>query len=186
MCSNFWIFDFSYVKIRKFLISVLSYFLARLKIVKYLKIFPLVMFSLNLRLLVWTIKVLLIVGILISSVFFEISSKRNQCLQYSLNAFYHNIGKIKKGTILWSVLRWGQFTTYCSKDNTFIFNRMLGYNTAFYNDVDKKWQWDRVNDLSATYYIKYSTHRYSYIQLMGRINGKAFIILKRRNNHSHG
>ena len=41
---------------------------------------------------------------------------------------------------------------------------MLGYNTAFYDDVDNKWQFNRVNDLSATCYIKYSKNHYTYIQ----------------------
>ena len=30
----------------------------------------------------------------------DISSNRKQCLQYSLNAFYHDINEIKKATIL--------------------------------------------------------------------------------------
>ena len=41
---------------------------------------------------------------------------------------------------------------------------MLGYNTSLYDDVDNKWQFDRVNDLSATCYIKYSKNHYTYIQ----------------------
>ena len=32
----------------------------------------------------------------------EISGSRNQCLQYSLIAFYHDIDYIKQATILWS------------------------------------------------------------------------------------
>ena len=41
---------------------------------------------------------------------------------------------------------------------------MLGYNTALYDDVDNKWQFDRVHDLPVTCYIKYSKHHYTYIQ----------------------
>ena len=38
--------------------------------------------------------------------FIPISGIRSQCLQYCLNAIYHEIDKIKKSTILWSVLYW--------------------------------------------------------------------------------
>ena len=33
----------------------------------------------------------------------KISGTRNQCLQYCLNAFYHDVDDLKKATILWSV-----------------------------------------------------------------------------------
>ena len=33
----------------------------------------------------------------------KISGSRNQCLQYCLNAFYHDVDDLKKATILWSV-----------------------------------------------------------------------------------
>ena len=41
---------------------------------------------------------------------------------------------------------------------------MLGYNTAIYYDVDKKWQLDRVNDSSATCFIKYNDNHFTYLQ----------------------
>ena len=41
---------------------------------------------------------------------------------------------------------------------------MLGYNTALYDDIDNKWQFDRVNDLSTTCYIKYSKNHFTYMQ----------------------
>ena len=40
----------------------------------------------------------------------KIFSNRYQCLQYCLNAFYHDVDDLKKGTILWSVAHWGQYS----------------------------------------------------------------------------
>ena len=59
---------------------------------------------------------------------------------------------------------WSQYPTYHTNDNACVFNRMLGCNTELYDDVDKKWQWDRIIDLSATCYIKFSKSHYSYIK----------------------
>ena len=61
-------------------------------------------------------------------------------------------------------MHWGQYAVCRTNDNTFIFNRMLGYNTALYDDIDDKLQFERVNYLSATCYIKYSKHHYTDIQ----------------------
>ena len=52
---------------------------------------------------------------------------------------------------------------------------MLGYNAALYDDVDNKWQFDRVHDLSTTCYIKYIKNHYSYIQPVDNHNDKNFI-----------
>ena len=52
---------------------------------------------------------------------------------------------------------------------------MLDYNTEFLDDIDNKWQFDRVNCLSATCYIKYSKNHYSYIQPVDNHNEKNFI-----------
>ena len=90
----------------------------------------------------------------------EICGKRNQYLQFCLHAFYHDVDYLKKATILWSVAHWGQRAVRRTNDNAFIFNRMLGYNTAFYDNVDNKWTFDRVSDLSATCYIKYIRDNY--------------------------
>ena len=67
----------------------------------------------------------------------EMSGSRNQCLQYCLNAFYHDIDYIKKVTIVWSCAYWSKLGVCMINDNAFMFNRMLGYNTAIYYDVDK-------------------------------------------------
>ena len=90
----------------------------------------------------------------------KISGNRNQCLQYCLNAFYYDVDDLKKGTILWLVVHWDLYPVCSKNDNTFTFKRMLGYNTAFFDDIDNKWQFDRVNNLSATGYIKYSKNLY--------------------------
>ena len=49
---------------------------------------------------------------------------------------------------------------------------MLGYNTAIYDDIDKKWQFDRVNDSFATCYIKVSDKYFTYLQPVANINNK--------------
>ena len=41
---------------------------------------------------------------------------------------------------------------------------MLGYNTALYDNKHNKWEFDRVNDLSATCYIKHDMNHYTYLQ----------------------
>ena len=71
--------------------------------------------------------------------FIEMFGKKSK-FTICLNAFYNDIGAIKKATILWSVAFWGQYATCRANDNTFIFNRMLGYNTILYDDVDNKRQ----------------------------------------------
>ena len=53
-------------------------------------------------------------------------------------------------------MHWGQYPVCRTNDNAFIFNRILGYNTALYDDIDNIWQFYRINDLSATCYINYS------------------------------
>ena len=67
-----------------------------------------------------------------------------------INAFYHDVDDLKKATILWSVAHWGQYEVCRTNDNAFVFNRMLCYNTALYDNKHNKWEFDRVNDLSAT------------------------------------
>ena len=53
-----------------------------------------------------------------------------------------------------------------TNDNAFVFNRMLGYNTAFYDIRTKYWYWDEVNFQAATCYIKFDQHHFEYIQLL--------------------
>ena len=80
----------------------------------------------------------------------ELSGSKNQCLQSCLNAFYQDIDYIKQATILWSYVHWSKIEVCMINDNVFVFNRILGCITAIYDNVDKKWQFDRVNDSSAT------------------------------------
>ena len=51
-----------------------------------------------------------------------------------------------------------------TNDNAFVFNRMLGYNTSFYDIDTKHWCWDEVHSQAAIYYIKLSEQYYDYIQ----------------------
>ena len=53
-----------------------------------------------------------------------------------------------------------------TNDNAFVFNRMLGYNTSFYDIDTKHWCWDEVHSQAAIYYIKFSEQYYDYIQLL--------------------
>ena len=94
----------------------------------------------------------------------KISGNRNQCLQYCLNTFYHDVDDLKKATILCSVAHWGQYAVCHTNDNAFVFNRILGYNTALYDNKHNKWEFDRVNDLPATCYSKHDMNNFTYLQ----------------------
>ena len=49
---------------------------------------------------------------------------------------------------------------------------MLGCNTAIFDKIDKKWQYDRVNDLAATCYIKFKDSHFTYLQPVANIEDK--------------
>ena len=49
-------------------------------------------------------------------------------------------------------------------DNAFVFNRMLGYNTAFYCEDTEHQYWDEVKSQAATCYIKFKHQHFEYIQ----------------------
>ena len=93
----------------------------------------------------------------------EIGGRNNQCLQFSLNSFYRNIGELKQATVLWNLINWSNTTTMRTNENAFVFNRMIGHNTAFYDIRTKLWYWDEVNSQAATCYIKFSEQHYDYI-----------------------
>ena len=62
----------------------------------------------------------------------DIGGKNNQCLQFSLHAFYKDVEETYVATILWNLVNWSNTnTTMRCNDNAFVFNRMLCYNTAF-------------------------------------------------------
>ena len=69
----------------------------------------------------------------------DISGTNNQCLMYALNAFYKDVNGLKKGSILWNVVNWSNKLEMRFNNKAFIFNRMLGYNTTFYDIRTKYW-----------------------------------------------
>ena len=93
----------------------------------------------------------------------EIGGKDNQCLQFALNAFYKDVNDLEHATVLWNLVNWSNTKIMRCNDNVFVFNRMLVYNTAFYDLDTKHWYWDEVHSQSATCYIKFSEHHYDYI-----------------------
>ena len=106
------------------------------------------------------------------------SGSRNQYLQYYLNAFYHDVNELKKATILLSVAHWGQYEVCRTNENAVLFNRMLGYNSVFYDNKLNKWDFDRVNDLSATCYIKHDNNNYTYLQPLSSHQENIFLMKK--------
>ena len=109
----------------------------------------------------------------------EIGGKDNQCLQFALNAFYKDVNDLKHATVLWNLVNWSNTTIMRTNDNVFVFNRMIGYNTSFYDVDTKHWYQDEVNSQAATCYIKFSEKHYDYIQplrprtdLLDTINNK--------------
>ena len=63
----------------------------------------------------------------------NIGGKNNQCLQFALHVFYKDVEETKEVTVLWTLVnRSITNTTMRCNDNAFVFNRMLGYNTAFF------------------------------------------------------
>ena len=80
--------------------------------------------------------VLLITGIVASSVSLEYRSMEINAYSIVLILF-HDIDNIKKATILWSCIYLSKPGISMLNDNAFVFNRMLGHNTAIYDDVDK-------------------------------------------------
>ena len=49
-------------------------------------------------------------------------------------------------------------------DNAFVFKRMLGCNTVFYDNDTNDWYWDEVNQKVASCYIKFGKKYVDYIQ----------------------
>ena len=94
----------------------------------------------------------------------EIDGKDNHCLQFALNAFYKDINDLKHATVLWNLVKWSNTKIMSCNDNAFVFNRMLGYNTSFYDLDTKYWYWDEVISQVSTCYIKFSQKHYDYIQ----------------------
>ena len=72
----------------------------------------------------------------------EIGGKNNQCLQFSLNAFYKEIHELKQAIILWNLINWSKTKIIRCNNNAFVINIMIGYNTLFYDLDTKHWYWD--------------------------------------------
>ena len=51
-------------------------------------------------------------------------------------------------------------------NNVFVFNRMIGYNTAFFDNDTKDWYWYEVNPNAVTCYIQFGNKHFDYIQLL--------------------
>ena len=107
----------------------------------------------------------------------EIGGKDNQCLQFVLNAFYKDVNDLRHATVLWNVVNWSNNEIIRCNDNAFVFNIILGYNTAFYDINTKDWYWDEVNSQSATCYIKFGEQHYNYIQPL-RPRNVSFVSIK--------
>ena len=112
----------------------------------------------------------------------DIGGKNHQCLQFDLHAFYKDIDETSVATVLWNLVNWSNTTIMRTNDNVFVFSKILGYNTAFYDVDTKKWYWDEVN-FQAVRYIKFNEKHYDYIQplrphtdLLDTINNKEQIL----------
>ena len=93
-----------------------------------------------------------------------IGGNDNQYLQFALHAFYKDVNEIKQASVLWNLINWSNTTTMRTNENAFVFNRMIGHNTAFYDIRTKLWYWDEVNSQAATCYVKFNTLHFEYIQ----------------------
>ena len=74
----------------------------------------------------------------------DISGTDNQCLMYALNAFYNDIDDLRKASVLWNVANWSNKPEMRCNDNVFVFDGILGYNTAFYDIRTTYWYWDEL------------------------------------------
>ena len=95
----------------------------------------------------------------------------NQYLQFALSVFYKDLDESSVANILWNLVNWSKNTVIRCNDNGFFFNRMLGYNTAFFDYVTKDWYWGDVNPVAATCYIKFGDNHFEYLQPLRPYNG---------------
>ena len=63
-----------------------------------------------------------------------------------------------------NLVNWSNNSTMRCNDNGFVFNRMLGYNTAFFDIQNKRWFRDEVNSNAATSYIQFGEKHFDYIK----------------------
>ena len=66
---------------------------------------------------------------------------------------------------------------------------MLGYNTAFFDTLNKRWLWDEVNSNAATCYIQFGEKHFDYLQPVRLYDDlftlKDYEIVVRRSPVSH-
>ena len=93
-----------------------------------------------------------------------ISGCDNQYLRFALSAFFKDVDESSKTNVLWDLVNWSNNTVMRCDDNLFVFNRMLGYNTAFFDIKNKSWFWDEVNSNAATCYNQFGNDHFDYIQ----------------------
>ena len=55
---------------------------------------------------------------------------------------------------------------------------MLGYNTELYDDKHNKWEFDRLNDLSAKCYNKHNKNHFTYLQPLSSHQEEDFFVKK--------
>ena len=52
---------------------------------------------------------------------------------YVLIEFYKNGNALKKASVLWKVVNWSNKPKIRCNDNSCVFNKILGYDTVFYD-----------------------------------------------------
>ena len=75
-----------------------------------------------------------------------------------------NIHELKQVTVLWNLVNQSNTKIMCCNDISFVFNKMLDYNTAFYDLDNKHWYQDEVDSKTATCYIKHRKFYFECIQ----------------------
>ena len=109
----------------------------------------------------------------------EIGGKDNQWLQFALNAFYKDAHELSYAiTTLWNLVNWSNTEIVRCNDIEFIFNRMIGYNTAFYDIDNEYWYLDEVNSQAETCYIKFRKKYFEYPRQTLRSDIVLFVLKK--------
>ena len=103
--------------------------------------------------------------------------EKQPILTVCFKCIYKDVYELKYATVLWNLVNWFNNEIMRCNNNAFAFNRMIGYNTAFYDINTKDWYWDEVNSQSATCYIKFGEQHYNYIQPL-RPRNVSFVSIK--------
>ena len=81
-----------------------------------------------------------------------------------MDAIYKDIHGLRHAAVLWNLVNWSNNEIIRCNGNAFVFNRMIGYNTAFYDLDTEDWYLNEVNPQAATCYIKVCKNNSEYIQ----------------------